>query len=294
MSMFSALGAGPAIDGLMGLAELVCREDSVTRSWIGLARYVLDGFDWVTSSAAVQPLVWSVLAATLLVRSLRRRRWFSGSVVLLTLLYLFIKSPMFIAVGDRALVQFLPRDPGQAVDAIVVLGRGEGFRPQRVDEALQLWQAERSPRIFASGRGDGDEIITALAERGVPDTALAQESCSRTTEENAEFTAAILQPQGVETIVLVTDRPHMWRSLLTFQSYGFRVIPHFSQLPSSFTQHNERLLVVRESMGLLGYGLLGRYFPREAASSTAIAPADQNLQQAPRDHASTLAAAHQV
>lgn len=52
------------------------------------------------------------------------------------------------------------------------------------------------------------------------------------------------------------------RSFLTFRSFGFEVVPHPSPLPSFMGYPSQRRLVMRESFGLLTYGLLGRYFPR--------------------------------
>ncbi len=243
---------------------LICSQgqDKITNLWIRLAQQGLDTVDRMIDSPILYSVVTSLLLLVLLVRSLRRRRWLVSAVVVACMTLLLIKSSAFVTLGSRMLVQALPPDLGQPTDAIVVLGRGGELRPQRVETALELWQGDRAPRIFASGRGDGAEIATALRDLGVPADVMADESCSRTTEENAKYTAALLFPQGVRRIILVTDPPHLMRSFLTFRSFGFDVVPHASPLPGRMGALSKRRLVMRESFGLLTYGLLGRYFPR--------------------------------
>jgi uncharacterized SAM-binding protein YcdF (DUF218 family) len=51
-----------------------------------------------------------------------------------------------------------------------------------------------------------------------------QEGQSRTTWENALFTAQILQPQGIKRVVVVTQAWHMPRSRWSFEQAGFEVV----------------------------------------------------------------------
>jgi uncharacterized SAM-binding protein YcdF (DUF218 family) len=94
------------------------------------------------------------------------------------------------------------------------------------------------------------------------------ENCSLTTDENAVFTASVLQPQGIKRILLVTDPPHMWRSLLVFRAQGFTVIPKPSPLPSYLGRKAETFITLREYMGLVGYGLRGLFFPQRSPGAT--------------------------
>ena len=150
------------------------------------------------------------------------------------------------------------------------MGRGSELRQQRVETATQLWQAQRVPFLFGSGRGDSSEIAQLLQQRSIPSEAIGSESCSRTTEENARFTAELLQPEGVQRIVLVTDPPHMLRSFLTVRSLGFEVIPHLTPLPARFPPQRQAFLLAREYAGLASYGLLTRtVYPSSASCPTA-------------------------
>ncbi|HEY9698576.1 MAG TPA: YdcF family protein [Trichocoleus sp.] len=219
-------------------------------------------FDLLVSPHLILPPLLILIFLPWLLRPLRYKGLISGSGLLLLLVYLLVGSPIALAPGNQILTRFLPEDPGTKTDAIVVLGRGSELRQERVQIASQLWQAKRAPFIFASGSGDAIEIVDSLKQSGIPPQAIDGEPCSRTTEENAQFTAALLQPRGVKRILLVTDPPHMLRSFLTYRSLGFEVIPHLNPLPSQLAERKEAFLLVREYFGLMSYGLKGRFFRR--------------------------------
>jgi len=213
-----------------------------------------------------------------LIKPLRWKRQISifWGVVLLS--YVLVASPSVITVGNRLLVWFLPVDSGKPADAIVVLGRGQELREQRVEVAARLWQRKRAPIVFASGRGDAEEIAHMLEETGLPAQNIDGEPCSLTTQQNALFTAALLKPRHVDRIILVTDPPHMLRSMLTFRSLGFDVLPHASPIPYYYNPRMKAFLVLREYISLVGYGLRGRFSPQEIPSADSIgrvAPSDR-------------------
>ncbi|MBW4469130.1 MAG: YdcF family protein [Stenomitos rutilans HA7619-LM2] len=148
------------------------------------------------------------------------------------------------------------------MDSIVVLGRGDGVRNRRVEIAEQLWREKRSPKIFASGMLDAEFIIEQLKNNGIATQALNGERCSQTTEENALFTAAVLRPQNIQKILLITDPPHMLRSVLSFRASGFTVIPHTSPLPSYWEPERSVPVLLREYTGLVSYAITNRFRQR--------------------------------
>lgn len=258
-----SLGAnsGNNSDGFNAMLDPnLCVNKPIVNVWTAVSWQV---FNYLITPALVVPVL---LAVTILPWSIRRFRWkrqISAVGGALLLIYLVALTPKASALGNRVLVSFLPADPGSRVDAIVVLGRGPDLRPARVDVAADLWHENRAPLIFASGTGDAEEIADLLKARGVPEASLDGEPCSRTTEENARFTAAILPPKQFRQILLVTDSPHMLRSFLTFRSLGFTVIPHPNPLPPDLDGKNKAFLVFREYLGIVGYGLRGRFLHRE-------------------------------
>jgi uncharacterized SAM-binding protein YcdF (DUF218 family) len=113
-------------------------------------------------------------------------------------------------------------------DAIVVLGaplRSDRLSPilvERVDAAAQLFHAGGAPTVIATGGvtsgsiAEADAIAAALRARGVPHVLV--ERASRTTAENARFTAALL-PHGA-TVWLVTQPFHGRRAARLFRAAG--------------------------------------------------------------------------
>jgi|GEM_PF-153642 len=242
----------------------LCVNTPLTSFWTKLSWQL---FNWLITPSLVLPPLIILIVLPWAFRRWRWRRQISGLGAALLVMYLLTLSPTMMKISGRALVSVLPSDSGVPADAIVVLGRGADLRPQRVNSSAQLWKEHRAPLIFASGWGDAEEIASMLQQQGIPDTAIDGEPCSRTTEENARFTAAILQPRNVHRILLVTDPPHMLRSLLTFRSLGFAVIPHPNPLPDRLNFRKKAYLVFREYLGIVGYGLRGRFLPREPSAA---------------------------
>lgn len=254
----------------------ICQDDISIARWIRFSYSTLRWFEW-------SPLAYLMLGGVLMLGFLivsgllmrgfillgrgRRLRqlWLWGFPIALFLSV----SPLMI--GEPLLTQFLATYRGQTADAIVVLGRGIYLRDSRVTMAADLLSADRAPRVFVSGRGDALFMADMLNELGVASDKIAGEDCSITTEQNAQYTAQQLRPAGVKSIILVSDPPHLLRSQLVFRSLGFRVIPYASPLPKHVGLRRRRLLALRESVGLVGYGLMGRYWPRPVTTRNTTA-----------------------
>lgn len=219
--------------------------DSIRLSWVWV--------EWFSDPFRVTLLLLLLASLPWLFRSRRWLRRVQRFAIALLISYLILISPPVVALGMAGIVSPLPPDPGVKVDAIVILGRGHEQTPARVEVAAQLWQNQRAPIIFVSGIVDAPELAEMLRKNKIPDQALIEESCSRTTWENAVFTKALLQPQGVKQILLVTDKPHLWRSLLIFQQAGFQVIPYASPLATEMTSPQRAMLLLREYFFLAIY-----------------------------------------
>ena len=229
-------------------------------------------FPWLEK---LLPLILTILAVGLLfllILWIRQnkplRRWLRRPKSLLLLFLATAAIPLMLIGSEKALAALLYRDSGDTADAIVLLGRGGGeFFSGRVNLAVELWQAKRAPRIFVSGNVDAPSMLGQLQEKGIPKQVLDGENCSLTTAENAAFTAAILQPQGFQKIILITDEPHMLRSMLVFRAFGLTVIPRTTPLPSYFSVKQSAFLTVREYIGAIGYAFRGWFLPQRSAAS---------------------------
>jgi uncharacterized SAM-binding protein YcdF (DUF218 family) len=136
------------------------------------------------------------------------------------------------------------RDSAQSADAIVVLGAAQyAGRPSpvleaRLDHAIRLYRRGIAPRLIVTGgKADGD--ITSEAEtsaryarnHGVPAAAIILEDESRSTTEQMHAVARIARTRGYASVVLVSDRFHMLRLLLTARK--LRLEAHGSPTRSS-------------------------------------------------------------
>lgn len=249
-----------------------CPTNTSAGQW---AHFTYSLFQWLIWSPLTKLIVGGMVLATLLVTTGLLIRWFRLSLNrkrpikrlwILGFPLALVVSISPLVIGEPLFTAFLPDYQGQTADAVVVLGRGDQMRLSRVNIAANLIATQRAPRIFVSGKEDAPIMAAKLADLGVAPDKIAGENCSFTTEENAQYTAQHLLPAGVKSIILVTDAAHLLRSRLVFSSLGFTVIPYASPLPSQTSRRYRRLLAFRESVGLVTYGLLGRYWPRTIAS----------------------------
>jgi uncharacterized SAM-binding protein YcdF (DUF218 family) len=96
---------------------------------------------------------------------------------------------------------------------------------------------------------------------GIAQTAILTESRAHTTREEAARLVSLLQPLGIRTILLVTNREHMARSQPLFEQVGFTVHPAPVDALSQATGPGARLQLTRqvwqEFLARLYYRLAG-------------------------------------
>lgn len=131
----------------------------------------------------------------------------------------------------------------QRAEAIVILGAGReqndpawggGDQPatmalERLRYAARLARASGLPLAASGGLHYGQPpseaaLMADSLARDYGQSVRWLEERSRTTWENAQFSAELLQPQGVRRVVLVTQAWHMPRARWCFEQVGFEVI----------------------------------------------------------------------
>ncbi|MCL2626577.1 MAG: YdcF family protein [Cystobacterineae bacterium] len=123
-------------------------------------------------------------------------------------------------------------------EAIVVMGarvlpRG---RPSpalraRAERAARLFHGGAAPLLLVSGgktdmpKSEAQAGCEVVVQKNVPLYACLLEEQSRSTAQNAEFSAPLLRQRGVRRIVLVSDGYHLLRACAHFRREGFSVLP---------------------------------------------------------------------
>jgi uncharacterized SAM-binding protein YcdF (DUF218 family) len=236
---------------------------SITKQWAELTHRISG---WLTDPWLVSLCLLTILIFSYLLQTKRWQRYLRGGAVALLVLYWLVISPPGAALALQGLTRFLPPDPGETADAIVVLTRVEGIEGDRYLIAVQLWQQHRAPKIFATLPHNVNKVRSLLASQHVDPLPVLQGSlCALTTYDEAFSAAGILGPQGVKKIILISDPAHLLRASLTFQGFGFFVIPYASPFPPRLRSAEITASALREYFGLISYSLLGRFNAQPAS-----------------------------
>ncbi|HTR37097.1 MAG TPA: YdcF family protein [Bryobacteraceae bacterium] len=176
------------------------------------------------------------------------------SMAWLGLLGLFLVTwPPLDWVFSRPLEIWYPTrlpDPKESPQAIVVLSSAvdppQRERPypladyetyQRCQFAAWLYSHWQAVPVLTSGGGSRRHPFSIsmkklLEQEGVPDSMIWTEEASRSTHENAAYSAQILRQHGVSKIALVVDASSMPRAAACFRKEAIQVIP----TPSEFCE----------------------------------------------------------
>lgn len=154
-------------------------------------------------------------------------------------------------------------------DAIVVLGAAQfnGVPSQvfraRLDTAYELFQQGYAPLIVVTGgRLYGDRFTEAESGRtyltalGVPADAILMENVSHNTAASFAGVEKLLKPRGVQSLLIVSDGFHLYRSKMLaraagFDAYGFAA----ENSPITLGSPTELRYLVRETFGVLAWKL---------------------------------------
>lgn len=233
----------------------------------------MDSAEWrpILATLALPPAAPLLLMAVGWLVGLSRRG-LGRALVLLGLVLLWLLCCNGVAVWmSRVLlpsVQALPPASVAAtlkqheVQAIVVLGGGVSPYAAEYDGPLLTsytaarvhygaWLARESglPLAFAGGLGWANagtpghpteaQAVQAMLQRDGGPQPRWLDSSSRDTAENARNMAALLQPAGVQRVVLVTHAFHMPRAVRAFEAVGLTVLP----APIGFMERRQRPLL---------------------------------------------------
>jgi uncharacterized SAM-binding protein YcdF (DUF218 family) len=171
---------------------------------------------------------------------------------------------------------------GGAIDADLSASQGAPAFTRAADRMISAAAlARRYPNariVFSGGSAnllsndarEADYAATVLESLGIPKERLTMERRSRNTQENAEFSKAMVAPKSGERWLLVTSAFHMPRSVGLFRQAGFAVEPYpvdwrgggradlLAFRPLSADGLSLVDVGIREWMGLVAYRISGK------------------------------------
>ncbi|MEM9120963.1 MAG: YdcF family protein [Cyanobacteria bacterium P01_F01_bin.56] len=160
-------------------------------------------------------------------------------------------------------MKLLPEGDVTKATAVVVLGRGSDSRLERSLVAAQLSYEQSPISIFVSGMSDAPEILDHLQDMGVSEQNIAGERCSQTTWENALFSDILMGERDKESVILLTDEPHLLRSYLVFKGFELNVVPYgVQEEQSGLFSLKQAGIILREYAALVAYAGSGKLWPK--------------------------------
>jgi len=151
------------------------------------------------------------------------------------------------------------KTPENGLDCIIVLGaRVNGREPSgalrnRIDRAGEYLEANPDPiAILSGGKGSDEQISEAqcmyerLIARGIAPERLILEDNSTDTSENMRFSRELI-PENTETIGIITNNFHMFRSLAIARKEG---LENASGVPVATSLFSYPHYMVREFFAL--------------------------------------------
>jgi uncharacterized SAM-binding protein YcdF (DUF218 family) len=237
----------------------------------------------------IEPLLTLTLALSLIgvyfLRPARAKRFLSASL-LATFLIAWPPSEYLLSRPLEWRYPVRPFSTPDGAQAIVVLSGSvspsQFERPYRLPDHETLERSQHAAWIYGKTRlpvlvsgGTGNARIPPVAATmrelllggGVPGEMIWTEDRSRSTHENAVFSAQILRRQGVRRVVLVVDARSMLRATACFRREGIEVVAapsRFRYLSATVedwipgwqaVKGNE--ITLHETLGLLWYRLRG-------------------------------------
>ncbi|MBN1515656.1 YdcF family protein [Candidatus Sumerlaeota bacterium] len=194
----------------------------------------------------------------------REHRWFrvatrAGGLLALTIL---------MALGYPAASIFIYgfQRTENSADAAIVLGaavwkdRASPVFRERIRHAIDLRQSGRVKQIiFTGGKGEPHEPAESIVARdmaldwGEPESVTLFETRSHNTFENLVLAREVMRHNGLQTALIVSDPPHMRRSMAMARGLGIDCAP--SPTPTTRVQgvRSQALFILRETGNYLRY-----------------------------------------
>ena len=191
----------------------------------------------VTGRFGGAQLIWLVLAGFFVLLTRLSRGRAGQQVAFRICIALLVIGLAIGAVAEGAILSTMVREPASDADYVIVLGaKVNGTTPSRSlryrinSAAAYLQENPRSTVIASGGQGtdesisEADAIAAALERQGIDPSRILREDRSTSTEENLNFSLALIESDGgtaESSVVIVTSDFHMFRALRIAGKAGF-------------------------------------------------------------------------
>lgn len=179
----------------------------------------------------------------------------------------------FFAVTTLQIITYGNRHSDEKADVAIVLGAattGKEIKPvfqERVNEAIRLYEDGRCDKILLTGGvpigsdvADSELAYEYVLEMGFPAEDILTEAESQTTEGNLKCAKEVMDENGYESALIVSDPLHMKRAVLMAEDIGFEEVYPAPTTTSMYKSFSTRLkLLNHEEAYYVGY-LLFRLF----------------------------------
>lgn len=202
---------------------------------------------YLVKQVLLPPISLIALLALALTMPESRRVW-SRRIAVLCLVVVLSLSTKLVSATLAGLVERVPPvTTAQATqfgaDCIVILGAGvildaaeyngvatpSSQTLMRLNYGFFLARSTKVPVLVSGGLGDTPEENEAAVMAKTLDLwglkEVVQEGQSENTDQNAKFSAKILQARQAHKVILVTSASHMPRALRSFSDQGLEVLP---------------------------------------------------------------------
>lgn len=141
------------------------------------------------------------------------------------MLFIVVIAAVFILLTPRILYGKLPYNRGKKCDCIIILGYPANIDgspspilSERIKKGMELYKNGGAEKIICTGGAIKNEHIEAdvmaneLVKNGIPESSIIREKDSRATWENLKISKKIMQNNGFETAVIVSQLGHIRRA----------------------------------------------------------------------------------
>lgn len=172
----------------------------------------------------------------------------------------------YIGMNVYEICDYSTIDEKCRADAAIILGAavyGDEPSPvyrERLNHGITIYEEGYVDRLIVTGGcadgGTKSEAAVAkeyLMKEGIPEEAVLTEEKSAITQENLEYSKAIMEQMHMETAVVVSDPLHMKRAMLLAEDAGIRA--YSSPTPTTMYQSLKTKIpfLARETFYYIGY-----------------------------------------